>query len=91
MNKIIRKIKMMFCKPGQVYRVNIKDIIIPEEFKATHPRFRKMVQKREFYRKNNMYESQVILNRDFMLIDGYTTYLLCLENGEKYIEVYFMD
>lgn len=91
MNKIIRKIKMMFCKPEQVYRVNIKDIIIPEEFKATYPRFRKMVQKREFYRKNNMYESQVILNRDFILIDGYTTYLLCLENGEKYIEVYFMD
>jgi hypothetical protein len=50
-----------------------------------------MVQKREFYRKNNMYESQVILNRDFMLIDGYTTYLLCLENGEKYVDVYFMD
>lgn len=91
MNKIIRKIKKMFCKSGQVYNVNIKDIIISEEFRATHPRFKKMVQKREFYRKNNMYESQVILNRDFMLIDGYTTYLLCLENGEKYVDVYFMD
>lgn len=56
MNKIIRKIKKMFCKSGQVYKVNIKDIIISEEFRATHPRFKKIVQKREFYRKNNMYE-----------------------------------
>ena len=48
MNKIIRKIKKMFCKSGQVYKVNIKDIIISEEFRATHPRFKKMVQKREF-------------------------------------------
>lgn len=48
MNKIIRKIKKMFCKSGQVYKVNIKDIIISEEFRATHPRFKKMVQNVNF-------------------------------------------
>lgn len=93
MNKLMRKIivALGLHNPGEPYKVKVSDIIIPEEFKATHPRFKKMVQKREFYRKNNMYESQVVLNRDFMLLDGYTTYLLCLENGEKYVDVYFID
>lgn len=34
-------------------KVKVSDIIIPEEFKATKPRFKKMIQKREFYRKND--------------------------------------
>ena len=93
MKEIIKKIKRFFgfFEAGESYYIKIDDIVIPEEFKATYPRFKKMVEKREYFRKYGKYESKVILNKDFMLIDGYTTYLLCIENGEKYVDVYFVD
>lgn len=50
-----------------------------------------MVAKREYLKKFGKYESKVVLTKDFMLIDGYTTYLLCVENGDRYIEAYFID
>ena len=50
-----------------------------------------MAAKREYLRKFGKYESKVVLTKDFMLIDGYTTYLLCAENGNRYIEAYFVD
>ena len=55
MNKLMRKIIAAFGlhNPGEPYKVKVSDIIIPEEFKATKPRFEKMIQKRKFYRKNN--------------------------------------
>ena len=93
MKKLIRKIKIWFgfYKPGQAYHVKVSDIIIPAEFAATKPRFKKMVAKREYFRKFGKYESKIILTKDFMLIAGYTTYLLCVENGDKNVEAYFVD
>lgn len=93
MKEIINKIKMLIqChKRGIPYNVKLTDIVIPEEFRNTHPRFKKMVAKREYYRKYGTYSSKIILNRDFVLIDGYTTYLLCVENGEEYVDAYFVD
>lgn len=93
MKRIIRGIKALFgyYDTGCAYRVKVKDIVISEKFKAFTPRFVKMVQKREYYRKYGVYDSKVFLNKDFVLVDGYTTYLLCVENGEKYVDVYFVD
>ena len=58
MNKLMRKIiaSLGLHNPGEPYKVKVSDIIIPEEFKATKPRFEKMIQKRKFYRKNNRFE-----------------------------------
>ena len=93
MNKLMRKIiaSLGLHNPGEPYKVKVSDIIIPEEFKATKPRFKKMIQKRKFYRKNNRFESKIVLNKDFLLIDGYTSYIIAKENGMKYVEVYFVD
>ena len=93
MNKLTRKIivALGLHNPGEPYKVKVSDIIIPEEFKATKPRFKKMIQKRKFYRKNNRFESKIVLNKDFLLIDGYTSYIIAKENGMKYVEVYFVD
>ena len=93
MNKLMRKIIAAFglYNPSEPYTVKVSDIIIPEEFKATKPRFKKMIQKREFYRKNNRFESKIVLNKDFLLIDGYTSYIIAKENGMKYVEAYFVD
>ena len=93
MNKLMRKIiaSLGLHNPGESYKVKVSDIIIPEEFKATKPRFEKMIQKRKFYRKNNRFESKIVLNKDFLLIDGYTSYIIAKENGMKYVEAYFVD
>ena len=89
MRKII--VALGLHNPGEPYKVKVSDIIIPEEFKATKPRFKKMIQKREFYRKNDRFESKIVLNKDFLLIDGYTSYIIAKENGMKYVEAYFVD
>ena len=93
MNKTIKKIVTLlgFYKPGHAYHVKISDIVIPVEFQASKPKFNKMVEKREYLKKFGKYESKVILTKDFMLVDGYTTYLICVENGNRYIEAYFID
>ena len=93
MNKLMRKIIAAFGlhNPGEPYKVKVSDIIIPEEFKATKPGFEKMIQKRKFYRKNNRFESKIVLNKDFLLIDGYTSYIIAKENGMKYVEAYFVN
>lgn len=43
MNKLMRKIiaALGLHNPGEPYKVKVSDIIIPEEFKATKPRFKK--------------------------------------------------
>ena len=93
MNKLMRKIivALGLHNPGEPYKVKVSDIIIPEEFKATKPRFEKMIQKREFYRKNDRFESKIVLNKDFLLIDGYTSYIIAKVNGMKYVEAYFVN
>lgn len=93
MNKLMRKIivSLGLHNPSEPYEVKVSDIIIPEEFKATKPRFKKMIQKREFYRKNDRFESKIVLNKDFLLIDGYTSYIIAKENGMKYVEAYFVN
>ena len=93
MNKLTRKIivALGLHNPSESYKVKVSDIIIPEEFKVTKPRFKKMIQKREFYRKNDRFESKIVLNKDFLLIDGYTSYIIAKENGMKHVEAYFVN
>ena len=85
------KKRIGYYKVSHSYKVKLSDITIPPDFVKTPPKFVKMVAKREYFRAFGKYESKVILTNDFVLVDGYTTYLLCAENGNKYIEVYFID
>ena len=93
MNKIIRRIIAMLGlhNPGEPYKVKLSDIVIPAEFKESPPRFKKMIHKREYFRRNDRFESKIVLNRDFLLIDGYTSYLLAKEECMKRVEVYFVN
>ena len=93
MNKIIRRIiaTLGLHNPGELYKVKVSDIIVPAEFKESPPKFKKMAHKREYFRRNDHFESKIVLNRDFLLIDGYTSYLLAKENGMKHVEAYFVD
>lgn len=54
--------------------VDISKIKIPKTFSKPNPK--KMQKKIEYYRKNNKFESQIVIDTDYTLIDGYTSYLI---------------
>ncbi len=54
--------------------VEVSKIKIPKHF--TKPNQNKMQNKFEYYRKNHKFESQIIIDIDYNLLDGYTSYLI---------------
>ena len=85
------KSKLFEHKSNYVYWVNIKDIIIKDDFKETPPRNDKMEMKWKYYRDYNELESSILLNKDFVLLDGYTSYLIAELEGMRKVPVYFVD
>ena len=63
----------------------VKEIIISEDFKNTTPTERKMQYKREHLKNTGVLKKNIIINDENILIDGYTTYLLAMENGMDYV------
>lgn len=54
--------------------IEINKIKIPKHF--TKPNPQKLKQKFKYYRENNKFESPIIIDTDYELIDGYTSYLI---------------
>ena len=69
----IRFIKRLFgmYEPCYEYWVYLKDIKIQPDFETTRLKYNKMAQKWSYYRNTGEFESPIILNRDFVLTDGY--------------------
>lgn len=76
-NRIIRLL-------GYEYIDNIK---IRYSFKRTPPRKSKMRSKKQFYKEHGKYQSEITLDKQNRLVDGYTTYLLEKERGKKIVKV----
>lgn len=76
---------------GCEYWVNMKDIEIQEDFEKHKPRIFKMKQKEDWYSKHGSFQSSIILNRDFVLVNGYTSYLIAEKYGLGKVPVYFVD
>ena len=93
MKSLIRFIKRIFgvYETGYEYWVYLRDIKISPEFEITPPRFKKMGQKWSYYRNTGEFESPIILNRDFVLIDGYTSYIIANKSEIEEVPVYFVD
>ena len=93
MKNFIIFIKRIFgvYETGYEYWVYLKDIKISHEFERTPPRFKKMCQKWSYYRNTGEFESPIILNRDFALIDGYTSYIIAKKSEMDKVPVYFAD
>ena len=90
---IIRFIKRIFgvYETGYEYWVDLKDIKTLPQFEETPPRFKKMGQKWSYYKNTGKFESPIILNRDFELIDGYTSYIIAKKSEMDKVPVYFKD
>lgn len=54
--------------------IEINKIKIPKHF--TKPNPKKLQQKFKYYRENHKFESPIIINTDYELVDGYTSYLI---------------
>lgn len=83
------KNKLGLYKPGFEYYIPLKDIIISKEFKKTYIKPLKWKHKIEYYKKHNKFESNIIINKNFILIDGYSSYKIAKYNDLKYVPVYF--
>jgi len=54
----------------------VDDIVIKDCFKETKPGIDKIQAKLEYYKENNKFDKQIIINRDNVLQDGYISYLI---------------
>lgn len=54
--------------------IEISKIKIPEHFSKPNPK--KLQQKFKYYKENHKFESQIVIDLDYNLVDGYTSYLI---------------
>ena len=67
--------------------IRLSKIKIKPEMAITYPRPNKFKWKYSFYRDLHKFESEIVLDKHYYLIDGYTTYLLAKMFGFKKIKV----
>lgn len=65
----------------------LSNITIQEKFKKHPPKWTKMLDKQAFYIEHGKYEQPIVINKNNVLLDGYTTYLLAKQLGIKYMKV----
>lgn len=81
--------KKLFKKPQLRFCIATNEIKIPEKFKKTPPSNRKMKQRWKYYRETGELYVPIIINNKGLLIDGYTSYLIAVRDGMKYVDVIF--
>ena len=75
----------------RMVNICIEKIKIPQEFRQTPPNSKKMEKKWEYYRKTGKLQSPILLTRDYVLVDGYTSYIIAYETDMGVAPVQFID
>lgn len=83
------KMAIGYYKSGNEYWIDISKIHITDEFAAKKVGWKKLQRKRDYFRNTGEFESKVVLNNDFVLVDGYSTYCLVKEFGLGKLAVLF--
>lgn len=65
----------------------LKNIKISKKFKMSYPNTLKLMSKMEYYLHNNKFEQPIIVNKDNVLVDGYTSYIIAQMLNKKYVRV----
>lgn len=68
--------------------IRLSKIKISEEFKKHKPKSKKMNDKNIYFILNNTFKEKIILDKNNILVDGYTTYLLAKQYEKKIIWVH---
>ena len=90
---LIRWIKKLFgmYETGYEYWVPTDQIIITPDFARTRIGTKKWIRKRNYYMRTGRFESQIVLTKDFVLINGYSSYKLAKRYGEDKVPVVFAE
>lgn len=90
---LIRWVKKLLgiYETGYEYWVPTDQIIITPEFSRTRIGTRKWIHKRDYYMRTGKFESQIVLTKDFVLLDGYSSYKLAKRYGEDKVPVVFAE
>ena len=93
MKGIIRYIKSLFGKyeAGYEYWVYTKDIKVPKSYKLTKIGTKKWNQKMGYWLRTGEFESKILIDRDFNLVDGYSSMKIAHLKGIDKVPVYFVD
>lgn len=93
MKGIIRYIKSLLGKyeSGYEYWVYRKDIKVPISWKMTRVGKEKWKHKMDYWLKTGEFESKIILDKDFNLVDGFSSVKIAHLKGIDKIPVYFVD
>lgn len=65
----------------------LRNIKIKDSFIEHPPRKEKMNYKISYYLITGKFEQPIVINKEGVLIDGYTTYLICKSRNKKYVRV----
>lgn len=65
----------------------LKNVKISKQFKMSYPNTLKLMSKMEYYLRNNKFEQPIIINKDNVLVDGYTSYIIAQMLNKKYVRV----
>ena len=93
MKGIIRYIKSLFGKyePGYEYWIYTKDIKVPKYYKLTKIGTKKWNHKMGYWLRTGKFESDILIDRNFNLVDGFSSMKIAhIKNIEK-VPVYFVD
>ena len=93
MKRIIRYIKSLFGKydPGYEYWVYTKDIKVSPYYKCTKVGTKKWNRKMGYWLRTGEFESKILIDRDFNLVDGYSSLKIAHLKGIEKVPVYFVD
>lgn len=95
MSKIIRFLKRVFgvYEKDYEYWIRLDQIHIQKKFKRNLINKDKYDKKWKFYREHGYCESKIILDQDFTLIDGYSSYKIyrAAEGKDAKVPVYFVN
>lgn len=77
-------------KSEVTYKIKLDDIVIPNKFKKHPPKINKLASRIIYYLTNHEFEAPIVVNNKFVLVDGYTSYLIAKKVGMKHLDVYFV-
>lgn len=73
------------------YWVYTKDIHVNPEWRKTKIGEKKWQRKKKYYYNTGEFESKIILDRNFNLVDGYSSYMIAKTKHIDKVPVYFVD
>lgn len=93
MKKIIRYIKKLFGihETDCEYWINLSEIKVNPEWRKTTIGKKKLERKLDYYSITGEFESKIILDREYNLVDGYSSVVIAEIYELGKVPVYFVD